>query len=265
MRTVEINYDLNPLGDWTQASAKSPVPTALTEGPRSLQYRTDSGSAALLLYVYINLVYIWRKPEIWEPKSIFKVSVFIYSMCCLCVCTVFMHQCWGHFPIPYSMTEFLWSNTSIIFLHRLQILLRPKLLHTAVLSQECLILTHSHLGLRFPVTALMKSFFLFNLKLEASLNWSRASLVEASLYKWTDQCHVYVINQHDITWADRWHASINFWTRRFTGMGVFRKLYVAWLNLSEQLVNWKKQSKCLFIVKIQLAFYTTIAHGCDVL
>lgn len=29
MRIVEINYDHNPLGEWTQASAKFPIPTAL--------------------------------------------------------------------------------------------------------------------------------------------------------------------------------------------------------------------------------------------
>ena len=53
--------------------------------------------------------------------------------------------------------------------------------------------------------------------MEASLNWSEASLVEASLYNSDDPCNVHVINQHNITWADRWSASINCLTRDFTG------------------------------------------------
>lgn len=83
MRTVEINYDLSPLGDWTQASVKFPIPTAPHRGP---EVTMDSGSAALLLYAYINLMFVWQIREIWERKSVFKIPLFIYSMCCLCAC-----------------------------------------------------------------------------------------------------------------------------------------------------------------------------------
>lgn len=89
----------------------------------------------------------------------------------------------------FPMTEFLLSKASIIFPHRLQILLRSEHKYTAVLRQVCLILTSIHAEHGFQ-SQLIKSFFLFNHKVEASLNWSGASLVEATLCKQADPCNV---------------------------------------------------------------------------
>lgn len=94
-RTVEINYDLNPLGDWTQASAKFPIPTALPVGPE-----VATGQIQEVQHIYINHVSLWHKHEIWERKSVFKISVFIYSVCCL----------WAYILVSVLRTfpNFLW-------------------------------------------------------------------------------------------------------------------------------------------------------------
>lgn len=140
MRTVESHYGHNPPGNWTQASAKFPITTARGHCGMS------SGSVALLLYVFIYLLSIWHKHEIKSGSPSLK-RVYVFTACVACVLVVSVADI-SQFPIA----ELLLSTASIIFLLRLQILLRSRLQHTAVLRQVCLILTHSHLGL-FPVTA----------------------------------------------------------------------------------------------------------------
>lgn len=77
---------------------------------------------------------------------------------------------------------------------------------------------------------LLKSFFLFNLKVEAPLNCRGASSVESSLYKSADPYNVYGNDQQNITWTDSGSASINCLTREFTVMCVVRKPRVAELQ-----------------------------------
>lgn len=104
------------------------------------------------------------------------ILVSVYSVCGFCACIYELALVIFHSSLWIGL--FL-CKASTIFLNVLQIILWSKHYYG---SQQCLILTHCHLGPLFLWLHVIKSLFLFNPMAETSSNWSGASSVEASLY-----------------------------------------------------------------------------------
>lgn len=100
MRTVEINSDLNPLADWTQASAKFPIPTAFPGREVTAGWIQ---APSLHLHQFVGQ----KQKKIQARKSHHTILVFRDSMKYFAVCSMMV-------TASPSMTVLLLSRASII-------------------------------------------------------------------------------------------------------------------------------------------------------